>query len=302
MFTIKQLEALYWVATLGSFEAAADYLNMAQSTISKRIGELEARFPVPLFHRTGRRSVLTSGGEEVREIAEQILRLTDRLGAMAKHSAAPAFRFRLGVTDLVALSWLPDLLDWIARTYPTITMEPEIDLTAALLEKLADRRLDFAICPRIIQQPQLVNVPLGAIELVWMASPQLLGDRRRMTVAELSSFPLLLQSAGSILRPVLAQVVDDPSVRFRRTISCNNMAALAHLAAHGMGVTVLPQAFFRGLINDGKLAVIETDRTLPTLEYFATFRNDYHLAFCRNVAETCIRLCNFEDQLSDPRP
>ena len=40
MFTIKQMEALYWVSTLGSFEAAADYLNMVQSTISKRIGEL----------------------------------------------------------------------------------------------------------------------------------------------------------------------------------------------------------------------------------------------------------------------
>ena len=42
MVSIKQLEAFYWVAKLNSFAAAADKLNMAQSTISKRIQELEA--------------------------------------------------------------------------------------------------------------------------------------------------------------------------------------------------------------------------------------------------------------------
>ena len=44
MFTIKQMEALYWVSTLGSFEAAADFLNLAQSSVSKRLGELEQQF------------------------------------------------------------------------------------------------------------------------------------------------------------------------------------------------------------------------------------------------------------------
>lgn len=191
MFTIKQLEALYWVATLGSFEAAADYLNVAQSTISKRISELEARFPAPLLHRTGRRPVLTSTGEEVQGIAEQMLRLTDRLGALCKRSAAPAFRFRLGVTDLIALSWMPDLLTWIVETHPSIVMEPEIDLTASLLEKLVERRLDFIICPSLVQQPQFLTVPLGKIELVWMCSPELLGGRPRQRIADLTRFPCL---------------------------------------------------------------------------------------------------------------
>lgn len=295
MFTIKQLEALYWVATLGSFEAAADYLNVAQSTISKRIGELEARFPAPLLHRTGRRPVLTSTGEEVRGIAEQMLRLTDRLGTLCKRSATPAFRFRLGVTDLIALSWMPDLLAWIVETHPSIIMEPEIDLTAALLDKLVERRLDFIICPRIVQQPQFLSVPLGRIELVWMGSPKLLGGRSRQRVADLTRFPLLIQTSGSILRPILHRIVDNPDLEFRRTISCNNMAALAHLAARGMGVTVLPHAFFRHMVEDGKLAVIDTGETLPAIEYFATFRNDYHVDFCHRVAENCVRLCNFDN-------
>ena len=295
MFTIKQLEALYWVATLGSFEAAADYLNVAQSTISKRIAELEVRFPAPLLYRTGRRPALTSTGEEVQRIAEQMLRLTDRLGALCKRSAAPAFRFRLGVTDLIALSWMPDLLSWIVETHPTIVMEPEIDLTAALMEKLQERRLDFIICPRVVQRPEFLNVPLGKIELVWMCSPKLPGSRPRQRIADLTRFPLLIQTSGSILRPILHRIIDNPDLQFRRTISCNNMAALAQLAARGMGVTVLPYVFFRHMIEDGKLMVIDTGEELPTIEYFATFRNDYHVDYCRQVADNCVRLCNFDN-------
>lgn len=296
MFTIKQMEALYWVSTLGSFEAAADYLNMVQSTISKRIGELEANFSTPLFHRTGRKPVLTTKGEEIRTIAEQMLRLNDRLNALAKKSVVPSFRFRLGVTDLVALSWLPELVSRILERYPMITLEPEIDLTAALLERLIDRRLDFVICPRVVQQPQFVSAPLGAIELVWMCSPKLLGGRETASLDELTKFPLLIQTTGSILRPILHSVIDNPNLPFKRTISCNNMAALAHLAAHGMGVTILPHAFFRKMVVDGQLCVIRTEMKLPNLEYFATFRNDYHLQFCEEVAAISTEICDFRLQ------
>ena len=41
-FTLKQIEAFYWIATLGSFVDAAERLSLAQSTISKRVLELEA--------------------------------------------------------------------------------------------------------------------------------------------------------------------------------------------------------------------------------------------------------------------
>lgn len=293
MFTIKQMEALYWVSTLGSFEAAADFLNVAQSTVSKRLGELDQNFSTPLLRRTGRRSTLTSQGEEVRQIAEQMLRLNDRLGALAKTSSVPKFRFRLGVTDLIALSWMPELLTRIMERYPTMTFEPEIDLTSTLLEKLAEQKLDYVICPRVSPDPQFVSVPLGKIELAWMCSPELIEGIEAPTLADLTDFPLLIQTRGSVLRPILHGVIDNQTLPFKRTIACNNMAALAHLAGRGMGVTILPQAFFRQMVQDGKLCVVHTEMALPTLEYFATFRNDYYLAFCQEITELCVDLCDF---------
>lgn len=296
MFTIKQMEAIYWVGSLGSFEAAASYLNVAQSTISKRIGELEGRFNAPLFDRTARQSVLTSKGQGIMEIAEQILRLNDKLTANARAIDAPPLRFRLGATDLVAMSWLPELLARIIDLHPEVEIEPEIDLSTELINRLIERQIDFAIVPRVTQHAQFVNQPLGEIELVWLASPALLKGRTALTQNELLAFPLLTQSAKSILRPVLHSVTDNDDLSFAKKILCNNMGALAELAAFGLGITILPKAFFARYISEGRLVIVTTPIALPKLEYFITYRNDYHRRFFAEVADLCRAICDFRSK------
>lgn len=293
MFTIKQLEALYWVGTLGSFESAASYLNLAQSTVSKRIAELEQSFAVPLFDRSGRNAVLTAKGDEIKDLAEQMLRLSDRLAQSTKASAAPPRRFRLGVTDLVAMSLLPELLSTIILRHPEVELEPEVSLTADLLTRLTDRALDFAICPRVVDNPQFVSSPLGAIELAWMCSPELLDRDDCIPTAELLSFPLLTQSTSSIMRPILQGVAENPKLTFAKKLTCNNMGALAELAAYGMGVTILPKVFFGRHLADRRLRVLKTEIELPAINYFVTYRNDYHSLFCAEIAETCRQICDF---------
>lgn len=292
-FTIKQLEALYWVGSLGSFEAASSYLNVAQSTISKRLAELEAQFAEPLFDRSSRASRLTARGAEVRSIAQDILRLNDRLAASARATEAAPMRFRLGMTDLVAMSWMSELLRQILDRYPEIRVDPEISVTSELLAGLGERRLDMAICPRAIQQPQFEHVPLGAIELAWMCAPDLCNDPAPLSREALLRLPLLTQSSGSILWPVLKSVVDNPRLPFKRRITCNNMAALAEMAAAGMGVTILPRAFFLRHVREGRLRILQSSIPLPQLEYFVNYRTGYHDGFFAEVTGMARGLCDF---------
>ena len=42
MDKLKQIEAFYWAANLGSFSIAATRLHVTQSSLSKRIAELAA--------------------------------------------------------------------------------------------------------------------------------------------------------------------------------------------------------------------------------------------------------------------
>lgn len=295
MFTIKQLEALYWSSSLGSFEAAASYLHISQSTVSKRIAELERQFPEPLFERSGRQSILTVRGEAIREIAEQMLRLNDRLVSAARGTGAQPLKIRLGVTDLIAVSWLPELIQRIETAYPGVEIEPEIDLSNVLVDRLLDRKIDFVICVRGAQQPQFISEPLDAIELVWMCSPKLLAGRTSLDQAELLSLTLLAQSSASVLRPMLYPVVDNENLTFSKKINCNNMGALAELAANHMGITILPRSFFYRYVQSGRLCVVNTPIQLPQMSYHITYRDDYYREFFASVAQICRDIRGFTE-------
>lgn len=65
-FTMPPLEwirAFEAAARLGSFTAAAEETGLTQSAISQRIGHLEKRLGMPLFHRRARSITLTLEGE-----------------------------------------------------------------------------------------------------------------------------------------------------------------------------------------------------------------------------------------------
>ncbi|AOF94031.1 LysR substrate-binding domain-containing protein [Sinorhizobium sp. RAC02] len=126
-----------------------------------------------------------------------------------------------------------------------------------------------------------------------MCSPTIYNGVGILEKKEMLKYPLLTQSAGSMLRPILHEVIDNPRLPFSKTISCNNMSALAELAAHGLGITILPKAFFSRYVNEGRLHIMKSEFELPKLEYFLTCKNDYHGAFFEEIAEICRNICDF---------
>src|SRR5688572_11565963 len=79
MITLKQIEALHWIAELGSFERAAAQLNTTQSTVSKRIQQLEAAMGKPLFDRSQRGAQLTEWSEQILVVGREMLALQHRM-------------------------------------------------------------------------------------------------------------------------------------------------------------------------------------------------------------------------------
>ena len=65
MDRLDNLQSFVLVAELGSFSAAARQLDVAQSTVSKQIAQLEVSFGVRLFNRSTRSLSLTDAGERL---------------------------------------------------------------------------------------------------------------------------------------------------------------------------------------------------------------------------------------------
>jgi DNA-binding transcriptional LysR family regulator len=161
---------------LGSFEAAANKLNMSQSAISKRIQELEETLDVVIFDRSKRNARLTEKGGELLDYAKDLLERRDYLLERVSAREVLVRRFRLGVTELTALTWLPALVEALRQAYPKVQIEPSVELSSELFRKLENDQLDLVIVPDVYNDARFVSTPLKSLENAWMCAPSLISD------------------------------------------------------------------------------------------------------------------------------
>jgi DNA-binding transcriptional LysR family regulator len=293
MLTLKQLEAVYWVAKLGTFGAAADRLYTTQSAISKRISELEVFFEVSLFDRSRRIVQLTAKGRELLEAAEEMLQARDRLLDRMGKEVEVVRHFRLGITELIALTFLPRLVQEIRETYPTVSLEPEIDVTTNLAARLLRGEVDFIIAPAVLKDPRFTSVPLKKLQLHWMASPSLIADSRVLSLEEIAGYPILMQIGTSGVDAIYERWFASKNLAIRRTFAGNSLIALSSLTVAGFGISYLPALYFSDLADQGLLNVLHSTQRLPAVRYYAIYRNDGPAPLYSMVADLARRLCDF---------
>jgi DNA-binding transcriptional LysR family regulator len=149
--------------------------------------------------------------------------------------------FRFGVTELVALTWLPKLMDAMATRYPQVALEPEVDASGILLDKLADRRLDLLVGLSPPPDTSLRVVPLGNVSLAWVCAPGVGPPSDVVPVAELARYPVLTHGEASGLHKLLFDWFHASGVRFNRVINCGSLNVLTTLATAGLGITSVPR-------------------------------------------------------------
>ena len=297
MITIRQIEALHWIARLGTFERAAARLNTTQSAISKRIQELELSTGVEVFDRNQRGARLTAKGEQLLELGRDLLVIQDRILELKEGGAAPARRLRLGVTELSAITWLPRFVTALRVAYPALVIEPEVDMSRSLFDRLAEDSIDLIVIPEILHDPDFTAVRLAEVRNAWMARPGLVKAGRSLTLQSLADYPIIQQGSRSGSGLYFNKWLKAQGMTFERTLSTDSLMALVGLTVAGLGVSYLPRECLNPLIVERKLAVVPTKPALPPAPYAAMFRNDRPSAFLSSVVEMAKSTCDFSSQL-----
>ncbi|WP_420997677.1 LysR family transcriptional regulator [Cupriavidus sp. 30B13] len=265
--TLKQLEAFFWAAKLGSFSVAATRLNVTQSTLSKRIAELEADLEKPLFDRTGQRAVLTDAGEQLLGHATQMLEIESRIRADLDVVASLRGTTRFGISELVASTWFPRFVARVRDLHPHLVLEPQVELTKNLERRLERGELDFAIVPGPIASTALSHEVLGELEYRWMAAPQRLAPGTRLTPRHFEENPVIMLSAEAGLSRALESWADNQQIVISRAVVCNSLSALIALVIAGVGISLFPRTYVTPFIQAGKLGELASTPTPQNLRY-----------------------------------
>lgn len=292
--TLKQLEAFYWSAVLGSFALASERLFMTQSALSKRIQELEHEIGVPLFDRSGPRARITEAGENILSKAEQLLSLRDEIIMAARGPVGLQGICRFGVSELMAMRYLPAIVSAIRNAFPEVILEPRVAVTTELLEDVERGETEFALCPGHSVDPGVLNERVCHIPLFWVAAPGLIvSDRPIISAKELQAHPVISMSskAGSTLQ--LENLSARHGLRFRRVLASNSPEAVAAATIAGLGVALLAGPFVERYIRKGQLVRLNVENILdvPDLAYSIHWRVDNGRFLARKLREITLNIC-----------
>ena len=241
--TIKQIRYLSALATHRHFGRAAEACAVTQSAFSAGIKDLETLIGTQLVDRSRQPVDLTPAGLAAAARADSLLCSARDLVAAAQASAKPGRgRIRLGLIPTIAPYLLAPALGTWGEALPDLIIDPEEDLSAALVEGLRQGRLDAAILALpyplegLTAQP-VFNDPLRLV----LPADHPLAAQEEIPLRALNDATLLRLAEGHCLGDHVLAACGREAGRDAPGAFAASVPTLVALAKAGRGVTVLPE-------------------------------------------------------------
>ncbi len=230
------------VAEEGSVTRAAARLNRVQSNVSARLTQLEQALGVALFHRSGRRLLITAEGARLLDYADRLLQLADEAAAAVQGRHTPSGKLQIGAMETTAAARLPLVLAAFHRQHPEVDLLLDTGPTDYLVQAVLQHRLDCALVAAPVARPELAQLALFEEELVLLTD---LAHGPVATPHDVARKALLVFRAGCSYRRRLEAWFGDAGVGVARVAEFGTFEAIIGCVAAGMGVALMPKEVLR---------------------------------------------------------
>ncbi|WP_342077567.1 LysR family transcriptional regulator [Yoonia sp. SS1-5] len=288
--TLKQIEALVFVADLGTFRKAATALGTTQPNVSVRIAALEDTLKTVLMHRDAGSVQLTDKGRAVVAAARTVLRSTEALLEVADRRDLIDEKLRLGVTELVASTWLHSYLRMLRQTYPALRVELIVDLSVEIEKHLSAGQIDLAILTGPTRNSAFASVSLGSYRYGWVASETIsnsLGPRPDF--ARVFAHGLMSHGKHTLASRSLRRHLLDERLSPDEVVHSSSLTALRHMAADGMGVALLPRQLYTADLAAGRLYEVDCSWVAAPLDFSSCFHKDRSTLYIEKAADLAMQ-------------
>ncbi|MEU8617307.1 LysR substrate-binding domain-containing protein [Streptomyces sp. NPDC048623] len=216
----RQLEYFLAIVDHGGFHRAASALYVSQPTLSQAVRALERELGTALFHRIGRRVILTDAGTELIAPARAaVLSLEIAKGSVGAVRELRGGRLQVAAMASATVEPLGTMVRGFAERYPAVTLGLKVSLTA---QEVVDAvRTGACELGLLITAGQVRGKDIIAREI---------GDQRLVLVTSADGpFP-----AGQVVCP--RQLAGHRLITGQRGTAIR--AYVDDLAAHGIDVTI----------------------------------------------------------------
>ncbi|HEY5120549.1 MAG TPA: LysR family transcriptional regulator [Acidimicrobiales bacterium] len=240
--TLHQLRCFVSVADEGQFTAAADYLGIAQPSLSSQIGRLEQILGVDLFLRTHRPVALTDAGQALLPIARRALgSIDDVVRAVAEVEDLQRGHVTVGATPSLGGTLLPRVLARFHEHHPKITLSVYERHSDDLARQLENGSLDLAVAILPMRRGSLEHTVLAIEELVVMVpADHPLAKQSEVRLEQLRDVPLIMFREGYNLRSATLGAFERAGFAPQVALDGVEISSVRAFVRAGIGAAVVP--------------------------------------------------------------
>jgi len=252
---------LHWfqlVARLGSIRQAARSLNVAPSSVSRILAQLEQDLGTPLFERVRQRLRLTSAGElllyharlSTKELNRAVTEIND-LHGLRRGTVS------IAVVESIARGLLPGALAEFWTRYPEITVDVRVTTSEGAGEAVGLGDSDLAIAfdvrvPPNARRLAAATLPLGAL----LRPGDRLAGRAELRVYDLAGERVVLSDPSLALGSSLKEALGGALASLGRRARTNSIALMVELAKRGQGVALQTRVGVEREVAEGTLVFV----------------------------------------------
>ncbi|MTI43122.1 transcriptional regulator, LysR family [Roseibium hamelinense] len=269
---LDQLRTFLIVVRSGGVVKAAQSLNLTQPAVTARMKNLEQTLGTQLFDRSAGHNRLTKKGELLLQYALKLEVLSNQIERDIVDPAHLEGHLRLGASETIAQSWMPDFITELSRRFPKLQIEFNVDVSVNLRNALLAREIDLAFLLGPVSEFSVDNIALPEFELGWYASVNVPDDRSE--AAGLFGKPVITYAKNTRPYRELRDKVQEKAGADVPLFPSSSLSAAIRLVESGLGVGALPRVLAQPYVQAGTLKTFDPGWGPEPLTFTASFIAD----------------------------
>ncbi len=259
---LRQLHTFRTVATLGSFNQAADTLNYAQSTVSEQIKLLENDLNVKLFTREGKHVTLTPAGILLLEYSQKMLNLEEEIRSELKHSEEVYGSLAIRIPETISTYFLPQILREFHGRFPHVNMQFNSCSSHGLPEELRSGIINLAfLITDAFAGIGLETCKLQTIPLVMVTYPgNPISSKPDVRLSEIKNGPMYMTTSDCSYFKMIEGLFREENLALPNILRINSVNAIKQNIIAGTGIAVLPRIAVKEELSGGQLVEVSLQK------------------------------------------
>lgn len=270
--SFKSLMIFITVYKEESITAAAEKLSISQPAVSAAIRELERRYDIQLFQRSGRGIRRSRNAERFFDYASHIVSLCTEMDETF-HNIDREIPLRIGSSISIGACLMPECIKSYMHDFQTPMPYLKIDSSENIENMILDDQLDFAFIEGTIHSSQILSEPVIRDHLIIICSPiHPLTHKTGLTLDDLREEPFLLREKNSGTRELAESVLRLHDFSLHPAWESTSTTAIINGVIAGLGMSILPAR----MLTDYLRTSLVSELKIPGISFEREYYMIYH--------------------------